>query len=85
MRITDVNSLYWKQRCWTADEVWYPYFAKTGTWNFFGVKEATSLAHRRVSLWTKPPGRGLAPARLEGAGLERPGEGVVEGTELGHP
>jgi hypothetical protein len=28
---------------------------------------------------------GLAPARLEGAGLERPGEGVVEGTELGHP
>ena len=77
--------MYWKQHCWTADEVWYPYFAKTGTWNFVGVKAAKSMAHRRVSLWAKPPGKDWRRLAAEGAGLEGPGEGVVEGTELGHP
>jgi hypothetical protein len=49
--------LYWRQNCWAADDVWYPYFAKTGTWNFFGVKAAPTMTHRKVSLWAKPPGR----------------------------
>jgi hypothetical protein len=67
----NVNSLYWKHHCWTADEVWYPYFAKTGTWNVYGVKAATSMAHRRVSLWAKPPGkdwRRLAARELDSNG-----------------
>ena len=67
----NVHSVYWKGNCWTADEVWYPYFAKVGTWNFLGVRAGQQLAHRRVSLWAKPPGkawRWLAAKELDSDG-----------------
>ena len=45
----------------------------------FWREGSNALAHRRGSHWDRAAWEGLAPARLEGAGLERPGEGVVEG------